>query len=76
MNGYLMIVKRILAVKLITILRPGYEPDEISFIRKHALNSLENANLFLYCFLHDINEGSDSFFELELEYYGKFPDVR
>ena len=57
------------------MLKPNYEPDEIAFIRKYARSSAENARLFWYCFTHDIDEGGDEFFELEIELYEMFPQL-
>ena len=64
-----------IAIRLITVMQPNYAPDEIGFIRKHALSSLDDAQRFSYIFTHDIAEGSDAFFELGLEYFEKFPQM-
>jgi hypothetical protein len=64
-----------LVARLFSIIRPNYNEDEVAFLRKHTLNSVSNAEIFSWIFNHDIEKGIDSYFELEIEFYEKYPQM-
>lgn len=61
-------------IDLCLSLAPDYDEEVITFIKKYALEDDSHKN-WMTCFYRDINEGSERFFELRLEFYRKHPEM-
>ncbi len=61
--------KKDIVFDLLMSMRPRYDADDIAFIRKYAFKSQEDDEKFSKCFIHDINQDTDDFFELRMEFY-------
>ena len=66
--------KRIAAINLCASISPEYGPLEIGFIKQYALQTSGGKD-WISCFNKDINEGSDDFFEMRLNYYKQNPNI-
>lgn len=63
-----------LVIDIMRSISPYYDDIDIEFIRKYALEKGGNVNWWP-CFCRDINEGSERYFELRLEFHRKFPNT-
>lgn len=63
-----------IVINLCASLAPDYDEDVVTFIKKYALENDSHRN-WITCFDREINEGSDEFFELRLEFYKKHPEM-
>jgi len=61
--------KKDIVFDLLMSMRPRYDADDIAFIKKYAFKSQEDDEKFSKCFIHDINQDTDDFFELRMEFY-------
>lgn len=61
-------------IDLCASLAPDYDDEVVAFIKKYALKDNSHRN-WITCFYRDINEGSEEFFELRLEFYKKHPEM-
>jgi len=61
--------KKDIVFDLLMSMRQRYDADDIAFIKKYAFKSQEDDEKFSKCFIHDINQDTDDFFELRMEFY-------
>jgi len=67
--------KRPTAISLLVSMGPCYETKDVEFIRRHMFSDFEDVESFARCFLHDVSQDTDDFFELRLELYKKYPQL-
>ncbi|MCH5280925.1 MAG: hypothetical protein J1E61_05600 [Lachnospiraceae bacterium] len=60
-------------IALYAHIAPNYTDEDIDFIEQYVLDS-ENGTQWGWCFRGSINEDIDSFFELRMKFYEKFPE--
>ena len=60
-------------IELYASISPDYADNDINFLEKYVLAGEEGEGWFR-CFLRDVNEGNDKFFELKMKFYEKFPE--
>ena len=63
-----------LVIDIMRSIAPNYDNADIEFIRKHALGNGGSSNWWT-CFHRNINEGSDEYFDLRLDFYRTFPET-
>ena len=61
-------------IDLCASIAPEYDNKLVAFIKKYALKDDSHRN-WNTCFYRQINEGSEEFFELRLEFYKKHPQM-
>jgi hypothetical protein len=67
--------KKDIVLKLLVSMSPNYDTDDIAFIEKYALNSMEDDNKLSKCFMYDINHDTDELFELRMKFYNRYPQM-
>lgn len=59
-------------IDLYVSIAPNYVQDDLNFIERHALGD-EDGEKWYRCFLRDINQGKEDFFELKMKFYERYP---
>ena len=60
-----------IVIQLMASIAPDYNEDDIRFIKEYALNEDDRWHV---CFLRNIHEGSDEYFDLRLQFYKQYPN--
>ncbi|WP_411683090.1 hypothetical protein [Clostridium thailandense] len=67
--------KKDIVFNLLISMSPYYEIEDVAFIEKYAFHSQEDDKKLSRCFLHDINQDTDEFFELRMRFYNRYPQM-